>query len=101
LRRDDKRSRNNEERSRGEDQEGRVDAARARTTLRHSRSFRTDTELSPSNKAHNLLKEQKRTNSEGCKSNDETLSYGYLYTCSRQREEIERIEERVIRTKNG
>jgi len=54
-------------------QEGRVNAARARMTLRHSRSFRTDTELSPSNKAHNLLKEQKQTNSERCKSNNETV----------------------------
>jgi len=29
------------------------------------------------------------------------LSYGYLYTCSRQREEIERVHERVIRIKKG
>ena len=62
----------NEERSRDDEGECRVDTARARTTLRNSRSFKTDTELSPSNKAHNLLKEQKRTDSEGGKSNGDS-----------------------------
>ena len=63
-------SQGDKEKSKDNEQDCRVDAEKARTTLG---ALEPNTELSPSNKAHNLLKEQKRTDSEGGKSDGDSV----------------------------